>query len=175
MPPTRKSVYLRRRAQCCPRRLTSSLKEPTPLPAPIHLAEGSTFKLTFTIIDTESSSGVFPQQAHLLFESKDGDVTLPLTVKSGGKAGFTIVSTLLQSPSTHCLSGALLPRRPSMTSLKLTCAEHRQTTACPPLNSGRLQPHPATLVRLSVHPSSVPARVPLPADLDPASPRAQKT
>jgi oligosaccharyltransferase complex subunit delta (ribophorin II) len=71
-----------------------SLKEPAPLPSPIVLGEATTFKLTFTIVDTASGEPVFPQQAHLLFADTKGeeDVTLPVSVKSNGKASFTIVS-----------------------------------------------------------------------------------
>ncbi|OCF55526.1 oligosaccharyltransferase complex subunit delta (ribophorin II) [Kwoniella mangroviensis CBS 10435] len=70
---------------------TYTLKEPTPLPSPITLTEGSTFKLSFSVIDTASGESVYPQQAHLLFEDpKGGDVTLPVSVKSNGKAQITI-------------------------------------------------------------------------------------
>ncbi|WWC66428.1 uncharacterized protein I206_100330 [Kwoniella pini CBS 10737] len=70
---------------------TYNLKEPTPLPTPIALSEGSTFKLSFSVIDTVTGEGIYPQQAHLLFEDPKGDdVTLPVTVKSNGKAQITI-------------------------------------------------------------------------------------
>ncbi|WWC86167.1 uncharacterized protein L201_001040 [Kwoniella dendrophila CBS 6074] len=70
---------------------TYTLKEPTPLPSPIALSEGSTFKLSFSVIDTASGEGIYPQQAHLLFEDPKGDdVTLPVTVKTNGKAQITI-------------------------------------------------------------------------------------
>ena len=62
------------------------------MPSAVALGESTTMKLTFTVVDTSSSQAVFPQQAHLLFEDpKGGDVTLPVTVKSNGKASFTIV------------------------------------------------------------------------------------
>lgn len=69
------------------------LKEPEPLPKTVELQEGGTLKLTFTIVDTASGDSVYPKQAHLLFEDLKGDedVTLPVTVKENGKAGFTIV------------------------------------------------------------------------------------
>lgn len=73
-----------------------SLKEPTPLPSPIALSENTNFKLAFTVIDTTSGESMYPQQAHLLLEglqSDDDDVTLPITVKSNGKAQITIVSS----------------------------------------------------------------------------------
>lgn len=73
------------------------LIEPTPLSSPIILSESSTLKLTFTVVDTVSGEGVFPQQAHLLFEDPKGvsDVTLPINVKGNGKASFTIVRQAL--------------------------------------------------------------------------------
>lgn len=72
------------------------MKEPQPWPKAIELAEGGTFKLTFTVVDTTSGEAVYPKQAHLLFQDLKGeeDVTLPVTVKENGKAGFTIVRTL---------------------------------------------------------------------------------
>ena len=72
------------------------MKEPAPLPSTIELGEGGTLKFTFTAIDTTSGQGVYPKQAHLLFEDLKGeeDVTLPVTVKENGKASFTIVSSL---------------------------------------------------------------------------------
>ncbi|WRT64080.1 uncharacterized protein IL334_001008 [Kwoniella shivajii] len=70
---------------------TYTLKEPTPLPSAISLTEGSIFKLSFSVIDTASGEGLYPQQAHLLFEDPKGsDVTLPITVKPNGKAQITI-------------------------------------------------------------------------------------
>ncbi|ADV21204.1 oligosaccharyltransferase complex subunit delta (ribophorin II) [Cryptococcus gattii E566] len=72
---------------------TYTLKEPTPLPSPIVLSETSSFKLAFSVIDTISGESVYPQQAHLLLEGlqdDDDDVTLPITVKSNGKAQITI-------------------------------------------------------------------------------------
>ncbi|GFZ46479.1 hypothetical protein JCM24511_04726 [Saitozyma sp. JCM 24511] len=82
---------------------TYTLKEPAPLPSPISLGEATTLKLTFTIVDMASGEPVFPQQAHLLFADKKGeeDVTLPVSVKSNGKASFTI--------NTSKLPAALLP------------------------------------------------------------------
>ena len=69
------------------------LKEPLPIPSPVNLTEASTFKLTFLVIDTTTGDGVFPQQAHLLFEDANGkgDVTLPITIKGNGRASFTLV------------------------------------------------------------------------------------
>lgn len=70
---------------------TYTLNEPSPLPSPIVLAESSTLKITFTVIDTTSGEGVFPQQAHLLFEDLKGeDVTLPVSVKGNGRASFAV-------------------------------------------------------------------------------------
>ncbi|KAL0252763.1 hypothetical protein I308_102155 [Cryptococcus tetragattii IND107] len=72
---------------------TYTLKEPTPLPSPIVLSETSSFKLAFSVIDTTSGESVYPQQAYLLLEGlqyDDDDVTLPITVKSNGKAQITI-------------------------------------------------------------------------------------
>lgn len=84
------------------RRLTveRSLKEPTPLPLPIVLADATTLKLTFTVVETTSGDGIFPQQAHLLFEDPKGgnDVTLPINVKANGKASFTLVRSLIPYP-----------------------------------------------------------------------------
>jgi len=79
---------------CFRRELTFRLKEPAPLPKAIELVEGGTLKFTFTAIDTSSGENVSPKQAHLVFEDMKGeeDVTLPVTVKDNGKAGFTIVS-----------------------------------------------------------------------------------
>lgn len=70
------------------------VKEPEPWPKAIELGEGGTFKLTFTVVDTASGEATYPKQAHLLFQDLKGeeDVTLPVTVKENGKAGFTIVS-----------------------------------------------------------------------------------
>jgi hypothetical protein len=78
---------------CFRRELIFRLKEPAPLPKAIELVEGGTLKFTFTAIDTSSGESVSPKQAHLLFEDMKGeeDVTLPVTVKDNGKAGFTIV------------------------------------------------------------------------------------
>ncbi|WWC58553.1 uncharacterized protein I303_101096 [Kwoniella dejecticola CBS 10117] len=85
---------------------TYTLKEPTPLPSPIALSEGSTFKLSFSVIDTATGEGVFPQQAHLLFEDPKGDdVTLPVTVKSNGKAQLTI-NTAKPHPSLLSTHGS---------------------------------------------------------------------
>ncbi|WVR05815.1 hypothetical protein IAU60_002840 [Kwoniella sp. DSM 27419] len=70
---------------------TYTLKEPAPLPNPITLTDSSIFKLSFMTIDTSTGEGVYPQQAHLLFEdTKGGDVTLPVTVKGNGRAQITI-------------------------------------------------------------------------------------
>ncbi|ORY23713.1 Oligosaccharyltransferase subunit Ribophorin II-domain-containing protein [Naematelia encephala] len=70
---------------------TYPLKEPTPLSFPITLTDDSTLKLSFSVVDTSSGEGVFPQQAHLLFHDPKGDdVTLPIALKSNGKASFTI-------------------------------------------------------------------------------------
>lgn len=78
------------------------LKEPAPLSKAIALEEGSTLKLTFGVVDTVSGEPVFPQQALLLFEDQRGDdVRLPVTVKSNGKASFTIVSTLEKTSWGH--------------------------------------------------------------------------
>lgn len=99
-----------------------SLKEPTPLPSPIVLSETSSFKLAFSVIDTTSGESVYPQQAYLLLEGlqyDDDDVTLPITVKSNGKAQITIVSSrsrLAQSVLTQRQNPAkphpaLLPTR----------------------------------------------------------------
>ncbi|WVQ85467.1 hypothetical protein IAT38_007632 [Cryptococcus sp. DSM 104549] len=70
---------------------TYTLKAPAPLPTPIELAETGTFKLAFTIVDTKTGESVYPEQAQLLFEDPKGDdVTLPVSVKSNGKAQVTI-------------------------------------------------------------------------------------
>ncbi|WVQ71234.1 hypothetical protein IAR50_000759 [Cryptococcus sp. DSM 104548] len=70
---------------------TYTLKEPAPISTPIELSESSIFKLSFTVVDTVSGESVYPQQASLLFENPKGDdVTLPVTVKSNGKAQLTI-------------------------------------------------------------------------------------
>lgn len=83
------------------------VKAPEPLPKKIELGEGGTFKLTFTVVDTTSGETVYPKQAHLLFEDLKGeeDVTLPITVKENGKAGFTIVSN---GPTTSPISTSQL-------------------------------------------------------------------
>lgn len=60
---------------------------------PIHLAEQTTFKLSFTVIDPSSGEGVSPKQAHLLFEDTQAeeDVTMSIGVKANGRASFTLV------------------------------------------------------------------------------------
>lgn len=84
------------------------MKELAPLPSTIELGEGGTLKFTFTAIDTTSGQGVYPKQAHLLFEDLKGeeDVTLPVTIKENGKASFTIVSSL-----SSTLGHILIPLR----------------------------------------------------------------
>ena len=55
--------------------------------------------MTFTVVDTASGEAAYPKRAHLLFQDIKGeeDVTLPVTVKENGKAGFTIVSTEIRT------------------------------------------------------------------------------
>jgi hypothetical protein len=90
MYPSRESLHLLSHSVL----IRSRLNEPTPLPSPVVLSDGSTLKLTFTTVDMTSGDGVFPHQAHLLFEDPKGgdDVTLPVTVKSNGRASYTLVS-----------------------------------------------------------------------------------
>ena len=84
--------------------VTYQLEPPTTLPQPIVLAEQSTLKLTFTTVDAASQEPLFPQQAHLLFEDPKGnDVTLPVNVKSNGKASWTFVSLLVSASVTVLL------------------------------------------------------------------------
>lgn len=66
--------------------------------------DASTWKLSFTTDNKPLN------QAHLLFESEGGDVTLPVTVKRG-KGSFTIVSEnviaklMVELGQTACRSG----------------------------------------------------------------------
>lgn len=88
-----------------------SVKVPEPLPKTIDLQEGSTLKFTFTAVDSVSGEGVYPKQAHLLFEDLKGeeDVTLPVTVKENGKAGFTIVRPDVQDQAyCQCFTRGLM-------------------------------------------------------------------
>lgn len=86
--------------------VTYQLEPPTTLPQPIILSDQSTLRLTFTSIDASSQEPIFPQQAHLLFEDPKGDdVTLPVNVKSNGKASWTFVSRR-KSLQWSCCSSA---------------------------------------------------------------------
>ncbi|CAD6570181.1 MAG: hypothetical protein TREMPRED_005636 [Tremellales sp. Tagirdzhanova-0007] len=80
-----------------------TLIEPNLLPEPISLSDTSTLRFTFTVIDTSTGNGVFPQQAHLLFEDPNGrhDVTLPIIVKGNGKASFIINASKLHPALAH--------------------------------------------------------------------------
>ncbi|ORX39566.1 Oligosaccharyltransferase subunit Ribophorin II-domain-containing protein [Kockovaella imperatae] len=82
---------------------TYPLEPPTSLSQPIVLSEGSTLKLTFNSVDKASGNAVFPQQAHLLFEDSKGgeDVTLPVSVKSNGRASWTFNTAKPISALTH--------------------------------------------------------------------------
>lgn len=130
----------------CPQLIFCRLKEPTSLPSPIILGESSTLKLTFTVIDTTTGDGVFPQQAHLLFEDPKGveDVTLPISVKDNGRASFTIVC----HPSSSKIER----------NVSLTIVEHRQTPFSPTYNPRTPSPNPPPLLPLHPYPTLLPSR-----------------
>lgn len=139
-------------AQKCALTNMDSVKEPESLPKTIELAEGGTFKLTFTVVDTTSGETVFPKQAHLLFQDLKGeeDVTLPVTVKENGKAGFTIVSN---HRTTDCWSKG----RTKLNLINLV--EHGQTTSCALANTWSFLTHTLTILpRLYCHSPIIPAR-----------------
>ncbi|KAI9638420.1 uncharacterized protein MKK02DRAFT_42811 [Dioszegia hungarica] len=75
-----------------------------PLP-PLTLAEQTTLKLSFTVIDASTGAGVIPDQAHLLFEDTTGDesrdVTVSVGVKSSGRASFTLNTAKLPAALIH--------------------------------------------------------------------------
>lgn len=128
-----------------------SVKEPEPWPKTIELAEGGTFKLTFTVVDTTSGEAVYPKQAHLLFQDLKGeeDVTLPVTVKDNGKAGFTIVGDHGPHNTKDRDNNANL----------IDFVEHGQTTSCPLANTRSILTHPPPLItRIYHNPPIVPAR-----------------
>nr|ODN86506.1 oligosaccharyltransferase complex subunit delta (ribophorin II) [Cryptococcus depauperatus CBS 7841] len=133
---------------------TYTLKEPTPLPSPITLSETSVFKLSFSVVDIESGEGVFPQQAHLRFEDPQGDdVTLPVTVKSNGKAQITINAAKLHR--------ALLPTRGHFQLTLLLSSLDEYTPLAYPL--GRLSLPPSVLESLPRKRHDLPARAGEPA------------
>lgn len=82
------------------------LKEPEPLPSPITLSTQSTLKLSFSVVDVASSSGLVPSQSTILFEDAHGDtardVYLPLNIKpptsAGGKVAGSFVLNMAKPP-----------------------------------------------------------------------------
>lgn len=153
------------------------MKEPAPLPSTIELGEGGTLKFTFTAIDTTSGQGVYPKQAHLLFEDLKGeeDVTLPVTVKENGKASFTIVSPLPTTlgyilipfrtrPKPHQLCWTLMVNSPSLSSyppwIKLPPLSHipSATSLYPAPSSNQSQERGMTYPLELVNPLSNPNR-----------------
>ncbi|KAL7424198.1 hypothetical protein Q5752_001784 [Cryptotrichosporon argae] len=84
----------------------------TPLTAPIELAEHGALKLSFAVYDAATSAAVAPRQASVLFEDPTGaaaDVVLPVSVKTTGKASFTLnlakaPAPILASPGEFTLT-----------------------------------------------------------------------
>lgn len=136
------------------------VKEPQPWPKAIELAEGGTFKLTFTVVDTASGEATSSKQAHLLFQDLKGeeDVMLPVTVKDNGKAGFTIVS-----PHPFLPSGDMV-----VSKKLIQVIEHGQTASRSITNTRSILTYsPPLLNRLLRLPTSLPTRPPLFADIHP--------